>query len=208
ATLIVAANPEVQEKKPVTRDVAITKAAHEAQPAEMLDLTPPKAVNDLRVANDPRERRRLAKQAAVQAKQEHQAELENHQAQAQPVVEATNESEAEGSVESTVTEAPTETVILDTATQTTAEVQEAAVETVEVKETVAVVEAQPEVEVQSEAPSSNQSEETQQSLALDTAPKEKASNKDEPEVSTDEKPARPRRPRGRPPKKTTPPTAE
>ncbi|MEG2885442.1 MAG: ribonuclease E/G, partial [Acinetobacter sp.] len=40
ATLTVAASPDVQEKQPVTRDVAITKAAPEAQPAEILDLTP------------------------------------------------------------------------------------------------------------------------------------------------------------------------
>ena len=70
------------------------------------------------------------------------------------------------------------------------------------------VEVQSEVEVQAEAVTSNTSEEAQQSLALDTAAQKKASTKDESDVSTDEKPARPRRPRGRPPKKTTPPAAE
>ncbi len=60
---LLAATP-VAEKKPVTRDVEVAKAAPEAEPAPVLDLTPPKPVSDKRVANDPRERRRLAKQAA------------------------------------------------------------------------------------------------------------------------------------------------
>ncbi|WP_081408710.1 Rne/Rng family ribonuclease [Acinetobacter larvae] len=55
------------ESKPVTRDVAISKAQPEAQPAAVLDLVPPTAAATKRVANDPRERRRLAKLAAEQA---------------------------------------------------------------------------------------------------------------------------------------------
>ncbi|ANF80941.1 ribonuclease E [Acinetobacter sp. NCu2D-2] len=67
----------VEEKKPVTRDVAVTVAKVEAEPAPMLDLTPPKPVSTKRVANDPRERRRLAKLAAEQAlEQAKQAKVE------------------------------------------------------------------------------------------------------------------------------------
>ncbi|MGE8540711.1 MAG: Rne/Rng family ribonuclease, partial [Acinetobacter sp.] len=74
ATLIAPAAEAPVEKKPVTRDVEIAKAAPQAEPAPVLDLTPPKPVSESRVANDPRERRRLAKQALEQAKKAHAEE--------------------------------------------------------------------------------------------------------------------------------------
>lgn len=76
------------EKKPVTRDVAIAKAAPEAEPAAVLDLIPPKPASESRVANDPRERRRLAKQALEQAKQTHAEEPVKAEAAVEPAAEA------------------------------------------------------------------------------------------------------------------------
>ncbi len=83
----------VAEKKPVTRDVEVAKAAPEAEPAPVLDLTPPKPVSDKRVANDPRERRRLAKQAAEQAlEQAKQAQaVEKAEAESTAAAEPTTE---------------------------------------------------------------------------------------------------------------------
>jgi len=194
ATLTVVEKTDVQSKQPVTRDVAISKAAPEAQPADVLDLTPPKPENDRRVANDPRERRRLAKQAAVQAKQEHQAELEQQPeevkteiqaspVEAAPVVTQAEEVQAETPVETAVETAPAE---------------------------VQVVKAAPAKSVEKAVVATEKAKKPQQSLALDTtaeaAVDEDAQKADN--VATDEKPARPRRPRGRPPKKATPPADE
>ncbi|MCF9034466.1 Rne/Rng family ribonuclease, partial [Acinetobacter nectaris] len=56
-----------EEKAPVTRDVEVpTKVIQEEAPVAVIPLTPPKS-QQVRVANDPRERRRLAKLAAEQA---------------------------------------------------------------------------------------------------------------------------------------------
>ena len=51
---------EAEDKKPVTRDAELpsNKPSQEAEPAPVLPLTPPKEATP-RVANDPRERRRL-----------------------------------------------------------------------------------------------------------------------------------------------------
>ncbi|RZG92493.1 Rne/Rng family ribonuclease [Acinetobacter sp. WCHAc060033] len=191
ATLTVVETSEPAVKQPVTRDVAVTKAAPEAEPAEVLDLTPPKPENDRRVANDPRERRRLAKQAAAQAKQEHQAEVvktaESDVVEAAPV-------QAEATTETIATETEATTPVEAVETEAAPVVEEAKVE-VSV-ETDAVVDTTKEAEA----------EKPQQSLALETAEtvKDEATQQAE-TVATDEKPARPR---GRPPKKTTPPTAE
>ncbi|KAA5597252.1 ribonuclease E/G, partial [Pseudomonas aeruginosa] len=67
STLVVEVTAETEEKKPVTRDAELPshKPAEEAEPAPVLPLTPPQAPAP-RVANDPRERRRLAKLAAEQ----------------------------------------------------------------------------------------------------------------------------------------------
>jgi len=176
-------------KAPVTRDVAITKAAPETQPAEVLDLTPPKPENDRRVANDPRERRRLAKQAAVQAKQEHQAELEQNQEQSKIEVQPTN------TVEPAVIETPvTEAVQIEVQAESPIEPKVIEAPIIESIEETTTIEAK----------------KTQQSLALDQTT-EVATDSETQKVettATDDKPARPRRPRGRPPKKATPPTTE
>ncbi len=81
STLVVEVTSETEEKKPVTRDAELPshKPAEEAEPAPVLPLTPSQTPTP-RVANDPRERRRLAKLAAEQAfeqvKQQHSAQEE------------------------------------------------------------------------------------------------------------------------------------
>lgn len=74
-----------EAKQPVTRDVAVpSKVNDEEQPAPVLSLTPEKA-DKPRVANDPRERRRLAKQAAEQALEQAKAKhIEEEQAVEKP----------------------------------------------------------------------------------------------------------------------------
>ena len=156
------------EKKPITRDVEVTKAKPEAEPAPVLDLTPPKPVSDNRVANDPRERRRLAKQAAEQAKQAHIETVKPKEVPTSESVEAV----------ATPVEAPTPVVKKTPVTET--QVEEAVVMTeVETVEAVAAEEA------------------TQAELAIETTDD---SSEDQAKKGKD-KPARPRRPRGRPPKK-------
>lgn len=67
----------VIEKKPVTRDVELPSTAVEHEPVPVLDLTPPKQP-EARIANDPRVRRQLAKEAKeqeyLQRQQEQKAE--------------------------------------------------------------------------------------------------------------------------------------
>ncbi|AWL30140.1 Rne/Rng family ribonuclease [Acinetobacter defluvii] len=228
ATLQIEKTGTPAEKKAVTRDVAISKAAPEAEPAPVLDLTPPKPVSDKRVANDPRERRRLAKLAAEQAKQAH---VEQKQA-----VETETSVQTAEPVEVTAPETVTtieETAIVDNAVNVTTPVattqSDIALQTenVSVAELTTAVEPAPTVEAKAEEKAVDTTPEvaekpqskakTQQDLALETESStlvEKTSKKAESDVDTDaekadgEKPARPRRPRGRPPKKTTPPTAE
>lgn len=200
ATLTVQETAE-PAKQPVTRDVAVTKAAPEAQPAEVLDLTPPKPENDRRVANDPRERRRLAKQAAVQAKQEHQAELEQNQEQAQPVAPAEAKAEDTATVDVSAPKAVEEKVPTENTVETP--VAPVAAKTTTATETVA---AKPS---KSATAATEKAQKAQQALALDTAATSDEAETSKTDVAaTEEKPARPRRPRGRPPKKATPPAAE
>lgn len=172
------------EKKPVTRDVEVAKATPEAEPAPVLDLTPPKPESEKRVANDPRERRRLAKQAAEQAlAQAKQAQAEEAPVAVEPTAVAVVEKVAEvvepaqAATEVTVTEAVAEPVVAEETT----------------------------VETKAPAKTKAKAEPVQTELAVDviedTATEETAAEKEEKEK------ARPRRPRGRPPKKTTP-TAE
>lgn len=172
------------EKKPVTRDVEVAKATPEAEPAPVLDLTPPKPESEKRVANDPRERRRLAKQAAEQAlAQAKQAQAEEAPVAVEPTAVAVVEKVAEvvepaqAATEVTVTEAVAEPVVAEETT----------------------------VETKAPAKAKAKAEPVQTELAVDfvedTATEETAAEKEEKEK------ARPRRPRGRPPKKTTP-TAE
>ncbi len=191
ATLTVDAVAEEAEQKPVTRDVVVTQVKHEVEPAPVLALTPPEPVSDNRVANDPRERRRLAKQAAEQA-----FEQSKH-----APTEATSTTEVKAE------EAPVE------ATTTTLNVEEAKIEVPVAAEIEVHVVAEPVVEsnvteVAIVAPTKEEVKaakiaakaEAQQDLALETAAKDEANDL----VDTDDKPARPRRPRGRPPKKATP----
>lgn len=62
------ATAQAASKAPVTRDavVPVSKPVSQDEPVVLLDLTPPKTV-ERRVNNDPRQRRREAKQAAEQA---------------------------------------------------------------------------------------------------------------------------------------------
>ncbi|SPJ20413.1 Ribonuclease E [Prolinoborus fasciculus] len=199
ASLVTAASP-VAEKKPVTRDVQVTVAKVEAEPAPVLDLTPPKPVSDKRVANDPRERRRLAKQAAEQALQQakQQAKVETAPAvetvpEAPVATEAQAESaeaaatETEVAIEETVNAQPAEQ-----ATETTAPVDAAPAEETPVTEAQPEDAAPVEANAESEAPvteAQDQAEVTTEDTEASEAEK------------AEKQAARPRRPRGRPPKK-------
>lgn len=171
------------EKKPVTRDAAVSKSAPEAEPAPVLDLTPPKPASESRVANDPRERRRLAKQALEQAKQAHAEEP----AKAEEAVQA--EAPA---AQPAIAEAPAEPAIAEKAAE--AEVQAEAAEP-----------AQAELPAASEQPAvQDAAEEAEAEVqAADNAEKSESEEGEQPKADKD-KPARPRRPRGRPPKKASP----
>ncbi|TCM69184.1 Rne/Rng family ribonuclease [Acinetobacter calcoaceticus] len=242
----------VDDAQPVTRDVAVAKAKPEAEPAAVLDLTPPQPSADTRVANDPRERRRLAKMAAEQAFE--QAKLAHTQAD-NAKVEATTAQNAEVAepeatvvdtavvADSTSSEAELVAVADSTTVQAVVEAPVAApvvVESVEAAPAVAPVEAEVPVEaeatvapvasapapveseiaptkaVEAKAPSTAaekakitkaaaakaKAQEQQADLALSTP------EGDESKDAEADKPVRPRRPRGRPPKKATTPTAE
>ncbi|CAM4225574.1 Rne/Rng family ribonuclease [Acinetobacter pragensis] len=167
------------EKKPVTRDVEISKAAPEAEPAAVLDLTPPQPASENRVANDPRERRRLAKQALEQAKQAHAEEPAKTETAAEAAVEAIAEPVVPAPVNKPAAQA------------------DAAPEPV-----------QAELPVEAEQPEAPAAAEPAQAA---TEP-QKADSAENSETEADEqakadsdKPVRPRRPRGRPPKKANTP---
>ncbi|WP_326519191.1 Rne/Rng family ribonuclease [Acinetobacter sp. CAAS 2-6] len=178
-----------QEKKPVTRDVELpSKAVAEAEPAPVLPLTPPQAPAP-RVANDPRERRRLAKLAAEQA-------LEQAKQAAQP--EEAKEETLAAPAEVAVVEPENTAPVVESVS--TAQVAEPALDTSPEVEVAALVEQVPVATEQ---------------LTLDTESTEVAAEVAVPEQSDDaasaeaadkDKPVRPRRPRGRPPKKANPTT--
>lgn len=189
----------VAEKKPVTRDVEVAKAAPEAEPAPVLDLTPPKPVSDKRVANDPRERRRLAKQAAEQALEQAK------QAQAVEKTDAEDKTTAAPVAANSATEveqpaaANAEAEAVSTEDSATPEEAPAVtVQTEQVEQQAAPTEAET-----AEASMPVAAEPVQAELAVDD-PAETAES--EQEKADKEKVVRPRRPRGRPPKKATPPT--
>ena len=183
ATLSTVATPV--EKKPVTRDVVIVKATPEAEPAAVLDLTPPKATSENRVSNDPRVRRRLAKLAAEQALEQ----AKNVQVEATETTEST--VEVTPVVENTAEVAPT--VAESAPTQETLAIEPVAEETTEtpVEAEVAPIEVIAEVEAEAEVQDAVESTDV-------------AETDDEKAKADKDKPARPRRPRGRPPKKTNP----
>ena len=191
ATLTVDAVAEEAEQKPVTRDVVVTQVKHEVEPAPVLALTPPEPVSDNRVANDPRERRRLAKQAAEQA-----FEQSKH-----VPTEATSTTEVkaeEAPVEATITTLNVEEAKIEAPVATEIEVHVVAEPIVESNVTEVAIAAPTKEEVKAAKIAAKA--EAQQDLALETAAKDEANDL----VDTDDKPARPRRPRGRPPKKATP----
>jgi len=173
------------EKKPVTRDVVVVKATPEAEPAAVLDLTPPKATSENRVSNDPRVRRRLAKLAAEQALEQ----AKNVQVEATETTEST--VEVTPVVENTAEVAPT--VAESAPTQETLAIEPVAEETTEtpVEAEVAPIEVIAEVEAEAEVQDAVESTDV-------------AETDDEKAKADKDKPARPRRPRGRPPKKTNP----
>lgn len=189
ATLSVQATEAEIPAQPVTRDVAVTKAAPETEPAPVLDLTPPKPVSDKRVANDPRERRRLAKQAAEQAlEQAKQAHSQPETAPAETVAVTEAETPTAEVAEPEVTQAVVEPVVTEVATEAVAE---------PAAETVA---APVETEQAAEAAPAELAEQAAQDTPTEVEPKAEAEKTEGEET---DKPVRPRRPRGRPPKKAT-----
>ena len=201
ATLVVGESEgKAEDKKPVTRDAELpnNKPVEEAEPAAVLPLTPPKA--DLsRVANDPRERRRLAKQAAEQA------HVQAKQAQAAEQAQADAPQTAEVVAQSATTDVP----VADAAQETPATVSAEAVPTTE-QATDAAADPAP-VASEDQAANAVQASlpEIEQATPVKKEPTKAKANKAPAKASENtanadqDKPARPRRPRGRPPKKTT-----
>lgn len=200
---------EVDVKQPITRDVQVPVKANQEQSAtEALSLVPPK--NDqVRVANDPRERRRLAKLAASQALEQAKAQHIKEEADSAekpvnettaPSVQPTDEQKDSNTEEvSTVTTEPTEPTTQKTVPDQKVD-RPALKKASSTKKSEVTAEPTQTTEVKSLTP---QNESSTQDL--------KADQKDSQEQSaeaTAEKAARPRRPRGRPPKKQVTPKAE
>ena len=196
ASSLLAKTTQQEEKRPVTRDAELPsqKPTEEVEPAPVLDLTPPKAPAP-RVANDPRERRRLAKLAAEQAKEAHlasnavAASAENTEPKAEANVAETTSSPAVETVavapeqqplelpQTDVT--PAETTPVETVAQpATSEAETAPEKVTDVVEIVQTVEKTEQV-----------------AISTETASEDEAAKVEK------EKSSRPRRPRGRPPKK-------
>jgi ribonuclease E len=195
ASMVKAPQAAVAEKKPVTRDVVVAKAEPQAEPAPVLELTPPKAV--ARVANDPRERRRLAKQAAEQAFE--QAKKAQETVQEAPAVEIAEPIAAE-------VETPVATETLTPEAEVTPAVEAVVENTAPVEQAVATI-----VEEAATDVSLAEVVEATSEVAVDvTDVNDEVANGSTTEVAEDaakvskDKNARPRRPRGRPPKKATP----
>lgn len=200
STLVVEVTSETEEKKPVTRDAELPsrKPAEEAEPAPVLPLTPSQAPTP-RVANDPRERRRLAKLAAEQAfeqvKQQHSAPAEEVAAPA-PVTE-------EAVTVPTETQAPVvpEQQPLELNQSTEATQPEASPAPVEEKTTETVAQA-PVAKAPAPSKAANKAKVAVEETA---APAEATAEAESEDAKADkDKPSRPRRPRGRPPKKANP----
>lgn len=198
STLVVEVTSETEEKKPVTRDAELPshKPAEEAEPAPVLPLTPSQAPTP-RVANDPRERRRLAKLAAEQAFEQVK---QQHSAQEEVVTPAPV-------AEETVATAPAET-------QATAEPEQQPLElnqSTEVAQPEAAPVEEKTTEKVAEAPVAKEPAPSKAASKAKAAPEETAApteaaadaETEDAKADTD-KPSRPRRPRGRPPKKANP----
>lgn len=198
STLVVEVTSETEEKKPVTRDAELPshKPAEEAEPAPVLPLTPSQAPTP-RVANDPRERRRLAKLAAEQAFEQVK---QQHSAQEEVVTPAPV-------AEETVATAPAETQANAEPEQQplelnqSTEVAQPEAAPVEEKTTETVAEAP----VAKEPAPSKATSKAKVAPEETAAPTEAAADAETEDAKADkDKPSRPRRPRGRPPKKANP----
>ena len=205
ATLTVQTAESAVEKKPVTRDAVIEKVQVEAEPAPVLDLTPPKPVSTSRVANDPRERRRLAKLAAEQAKQ---AKLEELSAEANATARPeTTEVKAEVKAEATVeaTPAPAQETAKEATEEAVATPTEATPAVAEHSQAV-VEAAKTEAQATTEAPvaATENTVTPEAAVVSEQEPASKKSQAEDAERVEEDKPVRPRRPRGRPPKKANP----
>lgn len=195
STLATEVVSDAEDKKPVTRDAELpsNKPSQEAEPAPVLALTPQKEQTP-RVANDPRERRRLAKLAAEQAfeqvKQQHAAPEE-----AAPVAPAVEETVVAPAAE---TQAPVESKQQPLELDQVTEVAQSETSTEETPATT-VVEApvvkQPKASARAKA-----------AVEQAVAPTEATAEVESDDSKADQdKPSRPpRRPRGRPPKKANP----
>lgn len=198
STLVVEVTSETEEKKPVTRDAELPshKPAEEAEPAPVLPLTPSQAPTP-RVANDPRERRRLAKLAAEQAfeqvKQQHSTQEEV--AAPAPVVEETVVTPV------AETQAPVESKQQPLELDQSTEVAQPEAAPVEEKTTETVAEAP----VAKEPAPSKAASKAKAAVEETAAPTEATADAESEDAKADkDKPSRPRRPRGRPPKKANP----
>ncbi|WP_042075246.1 Rne/Rng family ribonuclease [Acinetobacter nosocomialis] len=198
STLVVEVTSETEEKKPVTRDAELPshKPAEEAEPAPVLPLTPSQAPTP-RVANDPRERRRLAKLAAEQAfeqvKQQHSAQEE--------VVTPTPVAEETVATATAETQATAEPEQQPLELNQSTEVAQPEAAPVEEKTTEKVAEAP----VAKEPAPSKAASKAKAAPEETAAPTEAAADAETEDAKADkDKPSRPRRPRGRPPKKANP----
>ncbi|MDQ9030068.1 Rne/Rng family ribonuclease [Acinetobacter nosocomialis] len=198
STLVVEVTSEIEEKKPVTRDAELPshKPAEEAEPAPVLPLTPSQAPTP-RVANDPRERRRLAKLAAEQAfeqvKQQHSAQEE--------VVTPTPVAEETVATAPAETQATTEPEQQPLELNQSTEVAQPEAAPVEEKTPEKVAEAP----VAKEPAPSKAASKAKAAPEETAAPTEAAADAETEDAKADkDKPSRPRRPRGRPPKKANP----
>lgn len=201
------------EKKSVTRDVAVPSMAvtNTEEPAPVLDITPP-ARPTARLANDPRVRRELAKQAKEQEYQQRQQQL---QASTANVVNPSDnvQTETENQVVSTQQPAeeqievvPTETVEVATEVVNADEVVEANPETETLTSTDEVTSTPMEQEVRTFQQAQQRAQigfslEAQSAIAQLTGQMLMNTNLFGDETSSEKVPRSVRRPRGRPPKK-------
>ncbi len=200
SSLVVGTSEE--EKRPVTRDAELPskKPTEEAEPAPVLALTPPEAPAT-RVANDPRERRRLAKLAAEQAKEAHIASS----AAAAPA-QSTEPKEEVQVAEVAATEEPVVTAPeqqpLELANTEAAALAPVAAETVEApvaKAETATTKAGTATKAAAEG--TEKAKPAAKAEAAAPASDADATAEDDAAKAEKEKSSRPRRPRGRPPKK-------
>lgn len=183
---VIAEDDEDVYTGPVTRDVELPRVQNQ-EPVEALSLTPPEP--SVRLSNDPREKRKLAAQST-----------ESNSTSTQTVIDADATTDATASSTSVAVE-PTvqEDLALAPAEQATAS-------------TEAPHDAIPEVEADTQAPAESEAEAATESALEHETPAESESESEKKATRTrkaksdEDKPARPRRPRGRPPKKVSPTT--